>query len=426
MVKTWLSIKKFFRLLGPGIVTGAADDDPSGIATYSQAGAQFGYALLWTALYMLPFLLAVQEVCARIGAVTGEGLGAVVRKNYTKKLLYPIVWLVFIANTINLGADIGSMAASARLLISIKPVLLTIFFTGIILLLEIFSSYKVYAKILKWFCLFLLAYPITVFLVKQPWLVILKTTFLPQFQLKYSFFFILIAVFGTTISPYLFFWQTAQVVEEKLEKQIPNVRNKSNSSFIHRIRLDNAVGMISSEITTWSILVVTATVLHSRGVTNIETAADAAKALEPLVQSFHNSGYLAKLIFSMGIITLGFISVPILAGSSAYALAGAMQWKRSLDLKFTKAPHFYVVIILGSLIGMSLNFLGFNPMKALVYSAVINGIVATPLLILIYLIGRNRKIMGNHASGFLSQGLILLTIAGMATAFLSMLLTLKI
>ena len=340
MVKTWLSIKKFFRLLGPGIVTGAADDDPSGIATYSQAGAQFGYALLWTALYMLPFLLAVQEVCARIGAVTGEGLGAVVRKNYTKKLLYPIVWLVFIANTINLGADIGSMAASARLLISIKPVLLTIFFTGIILLLEIFSSYKVYAKILKWFCLFLLAYPITVFLVKQPWLVILKTTFLPQFQLKYSFFFILIAVFGTTISPYLFFWQTAQVVEEKLEKQIPNVRNKSNSSFIHRIRLDNAVGMISSEITTWSILVVTATVLHSRGVTNIETAADAAKALEPLVQSFHNSGYLAKLIFSMGIITLGFISVPILAGSSAYALAGAMQWKKKPGFEIYKGAPF--------------------------------------------------------------------------------------
>ncbi|MEP6464659.1 MAG: divalent metal cation transporter [Parafilimonas sp.] len=412
---------KFFSVLGPGLITGAADDDPSGIATYSQTGAQFGYGQLWTALYMLPFMIGVQEACARIGMVTGKGITAIVKQHYNAKILYSVVALVLIANVINIGADLGAMAAAANLLMPLPFVIWTLFFTAIILVLEIFTSYKVYARILKWLALSLLAYPITVFIVKMPWLTVLKATFIPHIEFSFAFFFIITGVLGTTISPYMFFWETSQEVEEVKEKKwlkngIPSIR-KSN---IRSMRIDNNVGMIISEITTWSILVVAGTILHNSGVTDIKTAADAAKALEPLVHSFPHSGYLSKVIFSVGIIGLGFLAVPVLSGSAAYAVSEAVNWESGLNLKLKKAHGFYGIITVATIIGLVINFIGINPVKALVYAAVLNGVAAVPLIFLIIKISANNKIMGEYKSGVLSKIILWTTFLGMASAAIAM------
>ena len=417
-------IKKILRILGPGVITGAADDDPSGIATYSQTGAQFGYGQLWTALFMLPLQTAIQEACARIGAVTGKGIAAVIKENYTKKVLYFLVLLVLIANTINIGADIGAMAEAAHLIIPINFVLLTLLFTSITLILEIFITYKRYAKILKWLCLFLIAYPITVFIVKEPWWKLLKATFIPHIEFSFEFLFIITGVLGTTISPYLFFWQASEEIEEERQKHlirrgIPRI----SKQFMHNLRVDTFIGMLFSEIATWSIIVVAATVLNTHGITDIKTAADAAMALEPLVQTFPHSGYLAKLIFAVGIIGLGLLSVPVLAGSAAYALSETLNWREGLNLKLKKAHGFYGVITIATLIGLCINFIGIDPIKALVYAAVINGVVAVPLIYIIALIARNEKIMGQYKSGLLSTTFIWITFIGMAVAAIAMCFT---
>jgi len=421
------SRKKFWTyltLLGPGLTTGAADDDPSGIATYSQTGAQFGYGQLWTALYMLPFMTAVQEACARIGLVTGKGIAAVVKEHYSRTVLYSVVALVVIANTINIGADIGAMASAAQLLVPIPFAVLTLFFTASILVLEIFTNYKVYAKILKWLALALLAYPITVFIVHQPWLTVLRATVVPHFEFSFAFLFIITGVLGTTISPYMFFWEASQEVEEQEEKgRIKNGKSAVSWYRIKRMRLDNNAGMIISEITTWCILVVGATVLHNSGVRDVKTAADAAKALEPLVHSFPNSGFLAKLIFSIGIIGLGMLAVPVLSGSAAYAVAEAVNWKASLNFKLKQAHGFYGVITIASLIGLMINFVGIDPVKALVYAAVLNGVAAVPLLFLIAKIARNEKIMGEYKSGNLSNILLWFTFVAMGAASIAMFFT---
>ena len=408
---------KFLSILGPGLTTGAADDDPSGIATYSQTGAQFGYGQLWTALYMLPFMMAVQEACARIGMVTGKGIAAIVKENYNAKVLYTVVGLVVIANVINIGADLGAMAAAAKLIIPLPFIVWTLLFTASVLILEIFTTYKVYAKILKWLALSLLAYPLTVFMVKMPWLVVLKATFIPHIEFNFSFFFIITGVLGTTISPYMFFWETSQEVEEVKEKKwmkhgLPSIR-KSN---ILSMRIDNNAGMIISEITTWSILVVAGTVLHNNGVTDIKTAADAARALEPLVHSFPHAGYLSKLIFSTGIIGLGFLAVPILSGSAAYAVSEAANWKSGLNLKLKRAHGFYGIITIATIIGLIINFIGINPVKALVFSAVLNGVAAVPLIFLIIKISVNKKLMGEYQSGMLSKTMLWITFFAMLSA----------
>jgi NRAMP (natural resistance-associated macrophage protein)-like metal ion transporter len=419
-------IKKFFGLLGPGVITGAADDDPSGIATYSQTGAQFGYGQLWTALFMFPFQAAVQEACARIGAVTGKGIASVVNTHYSKKVLYAVVLLVLIANTINIGADIGAMAAAAHLIVPVNFVILTLLFTVSILLLEIFTSYKVYSKILKWLCISLFAYPVTVFIVSQPWLTLLKATVIPHIELNFQFLFIITGVLGTTISPYMFFWQASEETEEERKEHllvgngIPNIGKK----FIKNLRIDNFVGMLFSEIGTWSIIVVTATVLNAHGITNIKTAADAAKALEPLVSTFPNAGYIAKVIFAVGVLGLGFLSIPILAGSAAYAFAEAFNLKEGLNQKLKKAHGFYGVITIATLIGLIINFVGIDPIKALVFAAVINGVVAVPLILIIGLIAKNKQIMGEYKSGWLSNILVWATFAGMGAAAIGMFLTL--
>lgn len=413
---------KWISVLGPGLTTGAADDDPSGIATYSQTGAQFGYGQLWTALYMLPFMMAVQEACARIGLVTGKGIAAVVKEHYSKPVLYTVVAIVVIANTINIGADIGAMAAAAQLLVPMPFILLTLLFTTIILLLEIFTSYRIYSRILKWLALALLAYPITVFITHQDWPTVLRASVVPHVEYGFAFLFIITGVFGTTITPYMFFWEASQEVEEGQEKERKHHGKRIIGwKHIHAMRKDNAAGMIISEFTTWCILLVGATVLHNSGVTNVRNAADAAKALEPLVHSFPHAGYLAKVIFSIGIIGLGLLAVPVLSGSAAYAVAETFNWKASLNLKLKRARGFYGVIVIATVIGLLINFTGIDPVKALVYTAVLNGIAAVPLLFLIVRIAASEKIMGEYRSKWLSRFLLWFTFVGMGGAAVALL-----
>jgi len=420
-------IKKLLKVLGPGVITGAADDDPSGIATYSQAGAQFGYGLLWTAVFMLPFQTGVQEACARIGAITGKGIAAVVKQHYSRKILYAVVILVLVANTINIGANIGAMAAAAALIVPINLIFLTLIFTISILLLEIFTSYKVYSKILKWLCLSLFAYPVTVFIVSQPWETLLKATFIPHIELNFQFLFIITAVLGTTISPYMFFWQASEETEEEREAHllVKGGKPRIGWGFIRNLRIDNFVGMLFSQIGTWSIIVVTSSVLNAHGFTDIKTAADAAKALEPLVSTFPNAGYLAKVLFAIGIIGLGLLSVPVLAGSAAYAFTESFNLNEGLNLKLKKAHGFYGVIIIATVIGLMINFIGINPIKALIFAAVINGVVAVPLIFIIALIAGNKNIMGEYKSGWISNLLVWTTFFVMGLAAIGMFLTFK-
>lgn len=407
-------ILKFLKTLGPGIITGASDDDPSGIATYSQTGAQFGFGQLWTALYMLPFLVSVQEACARIGAVTGHGIAHAVKKHFSKRVLYFMVIIVLIANTINIGADIGAMAASLQLIVPIDFTPLAIGVTILILVLEIFTSYRSYSKILKWLAITLLAYPLTLLIIHAPWATILPATFIPHIEFNFAFFFIATGVLGTTISPFMFFWQASEEVEEERElKMIKHGVPRLTSRFVKNLRFDTIFGMLFSEFGTWAIIIVAATVLNSHGVTDIKTAADAARALEPLVSTFPNAGYLAKLLFTTGIVGLGLIGVPIMAGSAAYALAEAFNFKDGLNLKLKQAHGFYGAITIATLVGLLINYVGIDPMKALVYSAVLNGFVAVPLIYLIGKISSDKKIMGKYRSGILSRSFIWLTFFGM-------------
>lgn len=426
MPKVWKKIKKFFKVIGPGVVTGAADDDPSGIATYTQTGAQFGYGQLWTALLTLPFLTATQEACARIGAVTGKGLAANIKEHYSKKVLFMAVILVLIANTINIGADIGAMAEAAQLIFPINFVILTLGFTVLILVLEIFVSYRKYSQILKWLVLALLSYPITLFLIEQPWGTILRATFVPNIEMSFAFFFIITGVIGTTISPYMFFWESSQEVEELKSKHLYRIlgRPRGLKKFLKNLRWDNLFGMLLSQFTTWSIIIVAATVLNQNGVTNIGTAADAAKALEPLVSSFPNAGFMAKVIFATGIIGLGLLAVPVLSGSASYALSEAMSWREGLNVKLKKAHGFYGVITIATLVGLMINFIGIDPIKALVFTAVFNGVVSVPLIFLIAKIARSEKIMGDYRSSKISNVLVWMTFGIMAASAVAMFITL--
>jgi len=426
MSKVTAKFFRFLKIFGPGVITGAADDDPSGIATYTQTGAKFGYGQLWTVIVMLPLMTAIQEACARIGAVTGHGLAAVIKTNYSKKVLYAAVLLVVVANTINIGADIGALAAAAQLVIPVNFVILTLGFTALILTLEIFTSYRFYSRILIWLALSLLAYPLTVFIVNQPWHTIFVATFWPHVELNFEFFFIITGVLGTTISPYMFFWQASEEVEEEKELHLTSRygKPKIGAHFIKNLRIDNFLGMVFSEIATWSIIVVAATVLHQNGVTDVTSAADAAKALEPLVQTFPHAGFLAKLIFAVGIIGLGLLGIPILSGSAAYALSEAFNMKEGLNLKLKKAHGFYGVITIATLIGLMINFIGIDPIKALVFTAVFNGVAAVPLIFLIARIARNEKIMGEYRSGWLSNTVVWITFVVMLASAVAMFYTL--
>ncbi len=405
IVKSMHSHSRFsrtLRILGPGLVTGAADDDPSGIATYSQAGAAYGYKLLWMIPFMYPMLLSVQGACAKIGAVTGKGLAELIKENYSKKMLYGALFLVIIANTINIGADFGAMASSLQLLLPNVPFGgAAIGFAILILLLELFVSYKQYAKILKWLAIALFAYPVTAFMVGQPWGEVFAATFNPaQSPFDFQAVMIMVGLLGTTISPYLFFWDTSEVVEDEISHKRLGLNHlhapKITRHFLRSIRIDNVVGMTFAAVTAWFIMLTCATVLNSNGVTEINTAADAARALEPLVSGFPNAGLIAKLIFSTGVIGIGLLAIPVLAGSCSYAMSEAFGWREGLGRKVKKAKGFYLVIIAATLIGLAMNFIGIDPIKALIWAAVINGIAAVPLLVMVARIGGNKRIMGDH------------------------------
>ncbi len=397
---------RMIRILGPGIVTGAADDDPSGIATYSQAGAAYGFGFLWAFPFMYPLLLAVQESCSRIGAVTGKGLATVIKENYSKKLLYMSVILVVVANTINIGADLGAMAATTQLFIDLPFALLAFLYALLIVLLVVFIDYKKYAKMLKWLAVALLAYPVTAFMVGQDWIELFRYTFASAPTINAETIYILVGILGTTISPYLFFWDTSEIVEEEIAKHRLNENGgdpKINKHFLRSIRIDNFFGMSLATITAWFIVVACASVLFKHGVTDINTASDAARALEPLVQGFPYAGLIAKLIFSVGIIGIGLLAVPVLAGSSAYAISETLGWREGLYRKFHRAIGFYMVIIAATFVGLLINFLGIDPIQALIFTAVFNGIAAVPLLAMIIKIGSNKKIMGEHKNGLWSN-----------------------
>lgn len=425
-VKEKLKFNRFLRILGPGLVTGAADDDPSGIATYSQTGAQFGLGMVWTALYQLPLLIGIQEACARIGAVTGKGLAGVVKDNYSRKILFGVVLLVVVANAINIGADIGAIVAAIQLIFPDWHFAIVAFGAVLlILVLEVFVSYRVYARILKYLSLSLLAYVVTAFLVTQPWPDIIHATLVPNIQFNFEYLFLITAVFGTTITPYMFFWQASSEVEETIVMKIRRKlgRPQVSKKFLRNMRIDTIAGMFFANLTQWFIMITAATVLFSNGITNIETAADAARALEPLVQTFPNAGEIAKIIFAVGIIGIGLQAIPVLAGSSAYALSEAFGWKAGLSKSFAKAKGFYIIIILSMLAGLAMNFMGINPMKALVYTAVFNGIAAVPLLFLIAKINRRDDILGKNRGGMLSQLTIWTAFGIMATAAVGLVFT---
>ncbi|QBB70147.1 divalent metal cation transporter [Pseudolysobacter antarcticus] len=389
-------------MLGPGLVTGAADDDPSGVGTYSQVGAQFGFAMLWTMLFSLPLMLAVQEISARIGRVTGKGIAGNLH-GFSKWITYPVVFLLFLANTINIGADIAAMGAAAKLLLN-GPVLL--YATGFALasvVLEVFVCYKRYAPWLKWMTMALFAYVATVFAVHVPWGEAMKATLLPKLAFNSDYLTALIAVLGTTISPYLFFWQASQEVEDmRSVRDDKPLRRAPHQAARHlwRIRLDTVVGMVFSALVAYFIILTCAVTLHAHGVTKIDTAAQAAEALRPVAGSF------AFVLFALGIIGTGMLAIPVLAGSAAYGVGELLHWRTGLEHRAEHAKGFYGVITVATLLGLALNFTGIDPIKALFWSAVINGVVAVPVLFLMMLISQNQKIMTKKFS--LPQGLRLL------------------
>jgi len=410
---------RLLKTLGPGLITGAADDDPSGIATHAQAGAAFGYTQLWALTVCLPLMIAVQEASARIGLATGHGLAKAATARYSKKVVYFMVILIVIANTINIGADIAAVGAALQLLIPLPLILLSTVFTFIVLFLEIFVGYHAYARFLKILSLAVLSYAVTAFLVSEPWREIFIATFVPQIQFNTQYLYVIVAIFGTTISPYMFFWQAAEEVEE-LEYA---TKKHTALRTLKELRIDTVIGMLFSIVGSWFILVTTATVLHNNGVTNINTAADAAKALEPLVQTFPNAGVIAKVIFAIGVIGMGLLGIPVLAGSASYAVSETFGFNAGLDKKAWEAKGFYGIIVISTLIGFSMTLIGIDPIKALIFAAVINGLVAVPLILIIYGISSNEEIMGQYVGGKLSSRMLLVTFLVMFICALALLIS---
>ncbi|MFZ1077532.1 MAG: divalent metal cation transporter [Nitrosotalea sp.] len=409
------SIKSLFRILGPGLISGAADDDPSGIATYSQGGAQFGLGVSWLALFQYPLMMAIQEMCARVGLVTGKGLVGVIKEKYSKKITIFIVGLLLIANTITIGADIGAMGSSVQLIIPKVPtVLITASFAAFILFTEVIFSYKRYAKMLKYMTLALFSYVITAFVVSGDWSKIIWSTLIPHFELNAGFLMIFLAIFGATISPYAFFWQASEEAEEDVLKnkikEIGEGKPRITKKEMRLMRADTAVGMAFSQIIMWFIIIATANTLHINNITDIQTAAQAAKALEPLVHNFPDSGKIAEILFASGIVGTGLLAIPVLAGSSAYALSDGFGWKEGLSKKFRQAKGFYLIIIGSTVIGLWINLVNIDPIKALVYASIISGIISVPLLVMLLKISNDKKVLGSKTNGLLSNTLVWITI----------------
>jgi NRAMP (natural resistance-associated macrophage protein)-like metal ion transporter len=388
--------KGYWQTLGPGLTTGASDDDPSGIATYSQTGAQYGFQLLWLAAFTFPLMSVVQEMCARIGLVTGKGLAANIRSHFSKKVLYTCALLLFAANAFNIGADLGAMAQGVQLLhpnYSFAGLVIgfAIFMVG----LQIFTPYQRYAKYLKWLAMVLFAYVVSAILAHLNWGQVARHAVVPNISFNKDQLLLICAILGTTISPYLFFWQTSQEVEDQmaLGRTTLESRQGATKKEIHSMRVDVWSGMLLSNVVMFFIIAACAGVLFSHGITNIATASQAAEALRPF------AGNATYSLFAVGIIGTGLLAIPVLAGSSSYALAESFQWGGGLSKKLKQSYAFYGVIIISMLVGLGMNFVGINPIKALIYSAVGNGLVAPVVLILIVIISSDEKIMGKWANG---------------------------
>ncbi len=385
---------RFIKILGPGLITGASDDDPSGIGTYAVAGASFGFGMLWTALISFPLMASVQFICAKVGMVCGQGLAGVLRRHYPRWLLYPAVIALVVANTINVGADIGAIAAAINLLVPIPISWLIVPIALAILGLVFFGSYRLIANVFKWLTLALFAYIGAAFFARPDLGEVLHGTFVPSFSMDAKFLTTLVAILGTTISPYLFFWQSNQAVEEEIaigRKRLWQRRGASDAELKYAA-VDVNTGMFLSNVVMYFIILATAATLFKAGETDISSAADAAEALRPL------AGDAATVLLAVGLIGAGFLAVPILSGSAAYGVAEAFGWRHGLDTRPGRAKEFYGVIAVATLVGMLINFSGINTIDALVWTAVINGFVAPPLMVLIMLISNNRSIMGDRTN----------------------------
>ena len=383
----------YLKTLGPGIITGASDDDPSGIGTYSAVGSTYGLGLSWLAVYLLPMMIAVQETVARIGIVTQTGLAHVIGKRYGKRLLYPLVALLLVANTVNIGADIGAMVASLQLVIPMNFVLVVVVLTVCITALEILVPYHRYSRILKWLTISLAAYIVTGFIIRPDWLAVLRSLAVPRIQLNAGFLAAMVAVMGTTITPYLFFWQASEEVEQELDEgEIGDFRAAALTHEVAEMRKDTYLGMALANVVFLFIVVTTAFMLHDNGITNVDSAAKAAAALKPLAGNF------ASVLFTIGIFGVGLLAVPVLAGASAYAVAELFEWHEGLSERFDRARGFYWVIIASMAAGLLLNLVGINPIKALYYAAIVNGVIAPVLMFFIFRIGRDKSVMGKFTS----------------------------
>lgn len=408
-----VKIKKALRVLGPGLITGASDDDPSGIATYSQAGAGFGFSTLWTALLTFPLMAAIQGMCARIGLVTQVGLTVTLKKHYSKSVLYLMLLFSLPAITLNIGADIQGMGAVAHMLLPQIPVAaFSITITIILIIVIIKYPYEKIARILRWLCLSLMLYIIVPFLMKQDWKLIMKSTFVPSFQFNMEFLSIFVAILGTTISPYLFFWQATMEAEDIAHKKGKVIVNKQ---ILSDMKKDVNFGMLFSNLVMFFIILTTGSVLYTAGIKQIDTVEQAAKALEPL------AGRLTYVIFALGVLGTGMLAIPVLAGSQSYMLAETLGWKQGLDKKFNEAKGFYITIIISLLIGLSLDMFGISPIQALLYTAILYGLTAPVLIAIVLHISNNKKIMGEFTNNKLSNVLGGITLVLMSLAAVALL-----
>jgi len=404
-----------WKKLGPGLVTGASDDDPSGIATYSQAGAAFGLSTLWTAIIAFPLMASIQQMCARIGLVTSQGLTGALKKHYPRPVLYLMLLFSFPAIVMNIGADIAAMGAVGNLLVpTIDASYFSVFFTVVILGLIIYLPYQKIASVLKYLCIVMLVYFIVPFLYKQDFSEILKATFIPSIKFDKDFIAIIVAILGTTISPYLFFWQASVEVEEMKNKKEHIVVNKQ---IIHEIGQDVDFGMTVSGFVMYFIILTTGTVLFSAGIHQIDTVEQAAMALKPL------AGNLAYLLFAVGVIGTGLIAIPVLSGSISYIITETFGWEQGLDKKFHEAKAFYVIIAISLILGLSLNYIGITPIQSLIYTAILYGLTAPVLIVIILHISNNKMIMGENVNGKMANilgftALIIMTVAAVALIYL--------
>ncbi|MCG5076536.1 NRAMP family divalent metal transporter [Paraburkholderia tagetis] len=403
--------------LGPGVITGAADDDPSGIATYSQAGAAFGYNILWTVLLTYPLMVAIQSISARIGRVSGHGLATNIRRHYPVWLLYSAVILLLVANTINIAADLTAMGAAVNLIVGGPTRLCTVGLAVFSLVLQVFVPYKVYVRVLKWLTLALFAYVGVVFAVRITWPTVAIRTVLPHLSWSSVYLTTVVAVFGTTISPYLFFWQASEEVEELQAAPDQHALKKAPWQALvnlRRIGSDTRIGMAFSNVIAFFIILTTAATLHAHNVTDIQTSSQAASALKPI------AGQFAFLLFSLGVVGTGLLALPVLAGSAAYAMAGAFRWRNSLELEPRLARGFYAIIVLATMVGLALGFTSIEPIKALFWSAVINGVTAVPIIVLMMKMASHKDVMGKltvsgslRLVGWLATGVMGVAVAGM-------------